>query len=329
METYKSDIYEVFEHKVSLRSILKELSRKELINLCRRHNIRGYSRWDKKELMAHIFDYILSPAVIYNYFMCMNDDEIEYVRMAADYGGIVEDAEPEAFSYMIAGGYAGFTRELDFGVPYEVLELFESFYDDAFEEKRRRICLIGNYSHVANYLYGVTPPMKVVKMFNHHEKKKTDWCEVMGVYETIAKYRCDFIYKDDYFVDTAFKKDYKDLLSIQGNIPYYIPNSEELEEWFRFGFTGDTEYILELYRYMTGQLWMSGDDAADICFVLENIIHIGCNLNTVFEQLQSLGAHCRTRRQSREFKELLGRLLNSSRMVLYRGYTPSEAERLL
>lgn len=324
----ESGLLGLYEHRLSLEDILEDLSRKELVSLCRRHDIRGYSHWNKKELMSHIAEYILSPSVIYNYFICMNDLEIEYVRMAADSGGIVEDAEPEAFSYMIVGGYAGFSKDLEFGIPFEVLDAFHRFDDEIFEEKRRRICLIGNYSHVANYLYGVTPPMKIVKMFNKYESKKTDWLEVVSVYDIIAKYRADFVYIDCYFVDTAFIKNYEELLEIQGNIPYYMPNGKEIEEWFRFGFSIDSAYIWELYRYMTQQLWLDQDTAADICFMLEHTVHIGCSWEHMNEELQKLGIRCRTRRQNREFHALLASLINHTRMLIYRGFTPLEAARL-
>ncbi|MBS5522096.1 MAG: hypothetical protein KHX56_07485 [Clostridiales bacterium] len=328
MQTQKSGFYEVYEHRIDLRSILEELSKKELESLCRRHGIRGYSHWNKNDMIGHISEYILSLPVIYNYFICMNDEEIEYLRMAADCGGIIDEAEPEAFSYMMLGGYAGFTKDLEFGVPFEVLERFLSFDDEVFEQKRRRICLIGNYCHVANYLYGVCPPMKVVKMFNQYERKKTDWREVIGVYDTIVKYRCDFVYIDCYFVDTAFQKNYEELLAIQENMPYYMPSREALEEWFQFGFSVDTEYILELYKYMTEQLWMDKDTAADVCFMLENTVHIGCTVSRVLGELQRLGIRCRTRRQDREFKALLGSLINNTRMVIFRGFTPLEVARM-
>lgn len=322
-----SDGYE-YGHRLSLTEILGELTRKELESLCRQHEITGFSRLNKIELIKKISQYILSMPVIYNYFICMNDSEIEYVRMARDTDGIVEDAEPEAFSYLIIGGYAGFNQNLDFGIPWEVLELFDRFDDEDFEEKRQRICLIGNYSHIANYLYGVTPPMTVVKMFNRNEKKKTDWAEVVHVYDTIQKYRCDFIYRDNYFIDTAFSKGYEDLLRLQGNIPYYLPGREQVEEWCQVGFPAVTSYLMELYKYMVEQLWTDEDTAADVCFMMENTLHVGCCIGSVMNQLKNIGVYGRTRRQRREFQALLENLLNHSRMIIYRGHTPLEAARL-
>ncbi len=325
-----AEVYGSFEyiHKISLTEILEELTRKELISLCKRHGMRRYSDLNKAGLIKAISRYILNEKVLYNYFICMNDSEIEYVRMAGDYDGIVDETEPAALTYMIIGGYAGFTKNLEFGIPWEVLEGFARLDTEDFEEKRRRVCLIGNYSHIANYLYGVTPPMQVVKMFNQYEKKKTDWAEVIHTYRIIEKYRCDFVYADEYFVDTVFRKNYRELLKLQGNIPYYIPSREEVEEWCQVGFPTSTEYLLVLYRYMTQQLWISDDLAADICFMLENTVHIGCTLRNVQDELRRYGIQCRTKRQCREFKALLSGLIDHSRMIIYRGYTPAEAARL-
>lgn len=317
-----------YEHKISLTEVLEELTRKELISLCKRHGMHRYSDLNKSGLIEAISRYILTKKVLYNYFVCMNDSEIEYVRMARDYDGIVDEAEPEALSYMIIGGYAGFTKNLKFGIPWEVLECFDALDTEDFERQRKRICLIGNYSHIANYLYGVTPPMQIVKMFNQHEKKKTDWEEVIHTYKVIEKYRSDFVYVDGYFVDTIFKKNYEELLKLQGNIPYYTPSQAEVEEWCQIGFPTSTGYIIELYRYMTQQLWIDQDMAADVCFMLDNTIHIGCTLKSVRDELERCGVRCRTKRQHREFEVLLKNLIDHSRMIIYRGFTPAEAARL-
>lgn len=165
-------------------------------------------------------------------------------------------------------------------------------------------------------------------MFNQYEKKKTDWAEVINTYRIIEKYRCDFVYVDEYFVDTVFRKNYRELLKLQGNVPYYIPSREEVEEWCQIGFPSSSEYLSELYRYMTQQLWISSDLAADVCFMLENTVHIGCTLKNVQDELRHCGIWCRTKRQRREFEALLSSLIDHSRMIIYRGYTPVEAARL-
>lgn len=328
MKTRQPGFFEAYEHRIELKAILEDLSKKELEVLCKRHHIRGYSYWNKNEMIGHLFNHILTPSVMYRFFLCVNDEEIADVRLSEDSGGIIEDAEPEKFSFLMLGGYAGFTRNMDFGIPFEVLEVFSSFDDAQFEEKRRRIIQIGDYSHLANHLYGVTPPMQVVKIFNSYERKKTDWREVMDVYEIIREYRCEFVYKNNYFVDRPFMESYEELLELQGNIPYYMPGREYIEEWRTYGFGEDRTYIMELYRYMTQQLWLNEDKALDICFMLENTIHIGYTIEHVQKELHRLGVDCHTRRQEREFQAILDRLINHTRMIIFRGFTPLEARSL-
>lgn len=323
MSDYASGFSE-YRQRIYLANILGAMPKKELLSLCRTHGISGYSGLDRAALMSLISEYILNESVIYNYFICMNDFEIEYVRMARADEGVIDEAEPEAFTYMVMGGYAGMTKELDFGIPWEVMEIFERIDGEDFEEKRHRICLIGNYCHLANHLYGVTPPMEVVKIFNRYEKKKTDWEEVVGVYHSIAKYRCDFIYKDEFFVDTDFKYDYRDLLEIQGDIPYFMPEEEQIREWFAFGFQLDHSEYGVLFRYLMEQLWVKEHLAADACFCLENSLHVGCTLDCILEAFNDMGIVCRTKRQCRELKDILVNLMENTRMLIYRGHTPSE-----
>ena len=70
------------------------------------------------------------------------------------------------------------------------------------------------------------------------------------------------------------------------------------------------------------------DHAADVCFMLDNTIHIGCTLKSVRDELERCGVRCRTKRQHREFEVLLKNLIDHSRMIIYRGFTPAEAARL-
>ena len=317
--------YQVLENHITLDEILEELNKKELMAICRQHGLRGYSTKRKQELADQIRGHILKPEVVYAYFLCLSDEEVEYMRMEADCGGIMEDVEPAAFSYLIAGGYAGFNRGLQFGIPAEVLKAFEALDNEAFEQERRRVYLIGNYCYVANYLYGITPPMQVVRMFNQYERHKTDWKEVMDVYEKIHVYRCDFVYKDYYFVDHAFVRSFKEILDIQGSLPYYMPAEQELEEWFQFGFSANQDAVFAIYSYMTRQLWADEYFASDVCYILESTVHVGCSPDIVYSQLAAAGLKCRTRRQEREFQELLGQLINHTRMIIYRGHTPVEA----
>lgn len=316
--------FHVYEHKVYLRDILTELTREELHSLARTHHMRGYSRLKKDVLISHISEYILQRDIMMNYFLCLNDQEIEYLRMARDYGGVIEDAEPEAFSFLIVGGYAGFTRNLTFAVPHEVLAVFDTFDTPEFDADRRRTMLIGDYSHVANYLYGVTPPIRIVKIFNRYEDKKTDWKEVVGVYRTLSRYRCDFEYLDYFFVDTNFVNNYKDILDSQGNIPYYMPTYEQICWWNEFGFVPDSRDIMELYKYLTLNLWVDEEDALEGCYSVEQIIRVGCSFPELRAQLQALGIECKSKRQARELELILKHLFDHSRMIIYRGFTPEE-----
>ena len=262
-----------------------------------------------------------------NYFLCMNDREIEYLRMARDYGGIIEDAEPDAFAFLIEGGYAGFTRDLTFAIPEEVLHVFDMFDSPEFEEQRQRTVLIGDYSHVANYLYGVTPPIRVVKIFNRYEAKKTDWQEVVGVYQILSKYRCDFAYVDYFFVDYSFVKNYNEVLDVQGRFPYYIPTQDQVRWWSEFGFGPESADIMTLYRLLTQTMWIDEDLAGEACYVLEQIMRVGCRLQDLRLQLDKLGIACQSRRQDARLDQVLNMLFKHSRMIIYRGFTPDEIRR--
>lgn len=328
METKRKNAYESYEGKIDLRSILEPYTKKELADLCRRHGLRKYYTWNKEEMVENLKDHLLRPDIMRSYFLCMSDDEVEYVRMTREYGGVMDDVEPDAYTYLTMGGYAGFTKDMTFGIPYEVLEVFDDFDDEEFDQKRHRISLIGDYSHVANYLYGVTPPMEVVKIFNLNEKKKTEWKEVIDVFYAIANYRCDFVYRDYYFVDIAFQDNYKQLLALQGDIPFYIPEGEQIQEWLTYGLSTGQDDVAQLYTFLMEKMWLSQETANRICCILESTVHVGCTKEDIYEILRYFGVETKTRKQKLELQILIEGLLRNTRMIIYRGHTSVEAQHI-
>ena len=315
--------FEVYEREVHMEDILSFFRKKELVTLARSHGLSGYSHLKKEDLIVWIKDRILDEAVLRAYFLCMHDGEIDLLRQVCDFGEVTQDMDPVDFSYLMAGGYAGYTQDLMFGVPSEVIEGFARIDTEDFEQERCRLMQIGNYCHLAMYLYGVAPPMQVVKIFNLYERKKTDWNEVMSVYERIKKYRCDFIYRDVYFVDLMFKDNYIPLLEIQGDVPYYMPTWEQVEQWNCFGYVPDIQDVLvDLHDFMVDKMWVDAERAADICFILQQATRIGCQFDAMEAQLHRMGIQGRTQKQDKVFRELLTALWKNARMIIHRGYTP-------
>ncbi len=313
--------------KVRLSDMLMELGKKELINLAKRHTISGYSHLSKPQLAALIARHLLNKDVMRRYMLCMNDDEMEAFLDLIQKGSAFSDYEAEDFSFLIVGGYVGFAQNLELAVPEAVVRVFETINTEDFQKKRRRIIRIGDYAHIANALYGVTPPMQVVKLFNRYERKKTDWDEVFRTYQLISAYRCEFIYEDVYFVDRCYVDEYKKILEIQGNTPFYMPDREQLELWIAAGMIQDVKPFIDIYIYMIQQLWVEETQAGAVCMMLWEKLRRGCDMRELVDGLETFGVRCKSHRQIETMGEMVMRLWKHSRMICYRGYSPAELSR--
>lgn len=310
--------------RIGLSDMLVKLGKKELISLAKRHRISGYSHLNKSQLTALIAGHLLKKDVMRRYMLCMNDEEMEAFLHLIENDDAVSDYEAQDFSFLIVGGYVGFTENLELVVPETVIRVFETINTNDFQKQRRRVIRIGDYAHIANALYGVTPPMQVVKLFNRYERKKTDWDEVFRTYQLISAYRCEFIYKDVYFVDRYYADEYKKILEIQGNIPFYMPAREQLEQWINTGTIQDIKLFIDIYTYMIRQLWVEDAQAGAACMMMWEKTRAGCDLHDLIDTLETSGIRCKSHRQIETMGQMVLHLWKNTRMICYRGYSPGE-----
>lgn len=312
---------------VKLADIFRFYDKESITELAKRHGLSGYSKLKKEELIRKTAEYMLCPEVMSDYFVCARDAEIRLFEQVLQGEGHIPYIEQENMDYLYAGGYV--TMEMSpelYTVADDVKQAYEAINTEAFQAVRGRISRIGDYLCAANALYAVTPVSLVLEIFNKYEAKKLTEEELTDAYRILYAARPEVELIEGRFVDCvlAEQKSYDELYSRQRNVPYYIPNQQEIE-WM----ADNGGFLMSRELQQFGEFLIKGLGVGDerIPYILRDVqsaISVGSDLQTVVDELETYGVIFRGQEELEKFTSQIMDVWNSTRMVLNRGYTPHE-----
>lgn len=314
----------------SLEEIYIYYSKEDLIDIAKIHHMEGYSKYKKEKLIPRIISYILEEEEMKRYFICLHDSEIKVFEQALREEANKFSPLTEDLSYLSEGGYCGFTDKLEVVVPTDVATMYKKINSKEFQNKRKRLNLINRYCKIANYLYAVTPIDRILQLFNQNENKKLSKDELLNAYSELKLYRCEFSYIDDMFVDLELIHDhiYKNILKLQGDQPYYLPDKAEIESLSQVERAEVSDEIGHIYEFLLQNTSIDETEVITLCNQIANGLRIGHSTNDIIKYMNQNNILFKKKKESEEFTRLLMEAWNQTRMILYRGYKPVELERV-
>ena len=148
----------------------------EIIAIAKKHQVTGYSKYNKKDLIPYVIDFILKEEQMKRYFKFMHDSEIEALEDA-----YIPSEQDDEYEYLYNGGYCGMNGEFGIVIPDEVVRAYKKIDTKAFHKTRKRLSLIGRYLNAANNLYAITPTKILIDMFNQYEKEELKEEELLAL----------------------------------------------------------------------------------------------------------------------------------------------------
>ena len=317
----------IAKQPLTLKKIWSYYDKNSLIELAKRHAISGCCALKKEELIKKLSGAILDPEIMTSYFLCARDAEIRLFEGILNGEHFVPYYEAEDLDYLYAGGYI--TEEENTSHYYaavEVKEAYDRINTEAFRIRRKRLSTVGDYLCAANALYAVTPVSVVLDIFNRYEAHKLTEEELLSAWETLYARRPVVKLISGRFVDCvlAEERTYEDLCIRQKNIPYYIPQPQEIR------FMADNNGFLMnrhleyLGSFLVNDVGIDSRSIPSILFEVQSAISVGSDLQTVVDRLEESDVIFKTREQLETFTNIITDVWNNTRMVLNRGYTPHE-----
>ncbi len=316
------------QREILLFDILYSYNKEDLKEMAFIYELGKISSLKKAELAKRLSDKMLLPEMMRDAFLVLTDDEINAFEKVIDYKGIyyMKEKEIELFQNLINTGYIGVRTDNQVDVPDDVIKGYQQLNTNDFKNLRRRISWLVVCFDVATWFYGAVPLNVMVKVFNQRNGLKTDKHLLLEDYKKIPKGQKDFSLVDNLFVHRNLLKNdnYIYLMRNQGNKDYYIPTEDEILDITTNGFITNDSDIKELFIYFVHHLKVDDEEAIVLNRTIWQEINSGSEINNIFDIINEKGICFNSQNDLNEFIPILNKLWNNTRMLLNRGFKPSE-----
>lgn len=323
----------------SLQSmLLSSYSKNELYELAKIHNLPRKSSYNKKELASALSGYIIRPDIMANYFLLADDKEIEAFELVLrnNYVNLLDFTELEDvkdlnmdYEFATTGGYLSYDED-SFVVyaPVDIASAYEAINTPEFNKKRRRISKMLQYYKVAAELYGSATYESIMNIYNHNEKEKVSVSQVKDMASVFPLNRVNFTYVNNRVVHEIYIQDqnYIELETLQNNLPYYLPNSEEVYSYSKFATSPLDNSTLNLLQYLEDVYGIShfvGMQAVDSA---QYVFRHGGNVQDIVDIFDYYDIVIDYTVDVDYISSLIFDVYNNTRRTVNRGYTNNEID---
>lgn len=284
----------------------------------------------KKEILPHdimckqIADYMMQPEVLERYFSCLSDDEIARLEH-----GIAEDLKNNKYegSYEIPmllcqSEYAfRFSNKPEdeelFWFPYDVAEAFMNMKSDVFTEKRKSQNHFLSCLMAVDTFYGQVPLRILAPVMEKSVEEATEMITALPQELNHYIVNEEIVYHRDLYLEDC------GLACEQKDVPYYIPDEEELEELGRWGYLPTRAEMRVLVNYLIVEKNMDVESAEYVAMWIQKMTAAGGVSEDIYEYLEEFGTLMAGERPA-ELAELLEAFQRNTRKLVNRGYTDME-----
>jgi hypothetical protein len=324
--------------KYKLIDILSVNSVNNLKNMAKEFGLRGCSKLKKNELLNALCSYILEQASMEFKFLAATDKDIEQLETAMKQKVVIK---PDTFFYRYWErlGFAYISINYEVMIPIEVDEEYLRIKENTrYQEARNRFLIIDFYALACTNLYSIIELDQLIQIINTQTVLCTDREEVVGWCLMRYMFRgCEmYFFRDGYVMSDFYgdnilgvKSDYHELLTLQKDKPYYVPEKTELIKYVDNIYIEENISFKNMLRFMKTRLKLSDVDAYDYSADIQLQIRNGAMPNAVVNECTRIGITFANQNQFEEFMQLLMVMFNNTRISENRGYTPEEIRKMM
>lgn len=324
--------------KYKLREILNVNSVTHLKDMAKEFGMKGSSKLKKKELINALCSSILEQASMEFKFMVATDKNIEQLETAMKQKVVIK---PNTFFYLYWQrlGFAYISINNEVMIPIEVEEEYRRIKESTrYQEARNRFLIIDLYALACTNLYSIIELDQFIQIINTQTVLCTDREEVVGWCLMRYTFRgCEMYFFQDGYVMSDFygdnilgvKSDYHELLALQKDKPYYIPEKTELIKYVDNIYIDENKSFQDMLRFMKKRMKLADMDANDYSADIQLQIRNGSMPKDIVNECTRIGITFADQKQFEEFMQLLMVMFNNTRIPENRGYTPNEIRNMM
>lgn len=281
-----------YEREVLLAEIYQDYKKTELTELAKIHELGGYSKFKKTELIDFLVSNLLDRDVMCRCFTFLSDETLEIIKKFSDHAnyGLASEEEIETAIPLIEGGYAG-SHGFDIIVPKDVAEACKRNCDGEWKKLRREALELLYYLNGAAELYGICPIEKALEIYLKYTGKKIEELAVYDFCESVPVSERSFFIEGNCLVHMIFEdEDERERLEReQQGKEFYMPTKNEMVTLGKEGYLPFDESMKSLEAFLNIYWGDAPGIASGLCKYVQHLIRMGISQEEVWDDLEEKG----------------------------------------
>lgn len=317
--------------KMTLRDILKEYSRNELVEIAKNLHLSGYSSLKKEKLLDRMSVDLLDRDVMRKAFRFLSEAELKFLEQEEKFLEI--DALSIEYDTLFDMGYAycesNWPMEIMY-VPKEVKAAFRANCDEEWKRGALRDQEFLMYLNCTAELYGICPIHKALELYRRDCGGAVNEFGVVGFCETVPENKKIFVIQEGKLVLRMLTREnlVRDILAMHKNFDYYEPTTEEIQLLGKKGYLPFSRELNDLKKFFRKYGEETEADAEDLCKRVQFLVRIGEQIDGIMEMLEEcyLGFEEVVLDEKRMdmLMEKLFLVIQTTRTFILRGHSPQE-----
>lgn len=290
------------------------------------------SQLRKADLIERIAEEFLNPDKLF-YRLAILDDRAMKILEAGSAGYIDAPEDRDDFEIVCVLNETDLTilsEDRRYSTLSDVWEIYEKHIaGEKFEEYRARASWVWKCLRWVENMYAFAPEDIFLKVINSKKKMHMTSEELREIFENLPPDRVNTIRLDDFYIENIFlhnKNAADNLRRAQADKDFYIPRSDEVEEYFRTGALLSKKPYQDMRNFLIKDMKMDSEEAGDLLIDLWDKITMEDDPHGVMQWFWDQ-FEFENDAQVNKVVSIYMPLTNGTNLLVNRGYAPGEMPR--
>ena len=317
---------------ITQKEILLSYSKPDLLQMAKDRKLKCSASWRKEELAEKLANEMLTPSWLRTSLLTLEEPEMNLFRELSSKAAWwkLGKNEKESALKLDAEDLIFVDREDLAAVSVDLRETFKKIDTPEFRRDYKKVNWLLKCFYAVTVMYGMLPFDDFCRLYGSRKHMKLDETEFRRLLDLLPKEAATAVLVDGRLMDSTLYTSgaYRKLERDQAGKPLYMPAPEELDSLFYHKYPADDPHY-QMLRLILQEVFKLGDDK--VFYILYHIyrsITYGGLPSDLMKIINDEGLVFPDEGAVQKFVTTLFNVMNNTRTVINRGYTPNELRRL-
>lgn len=310
-----------------LNDELERYGKEDLTRFAKSLGLSKLSKLRKSELALKIADYLLDGEVMKHRMAVLTDAQIQLFEKALLEPLTPSEDELDDAYKLDEMDYGVITYDDRLDIPDDVKLAYKTINTPVFQSFRKKLSWLMNCLEVHNAFYGLAPVDIVYEMYQRRPKYKIGKEAMLELFQKIPFDLNPCFLLEGILIQYNYRNEeaLKALTAMQRGKDFYIPTYREVIDYTKNGYLFECAAFVELRKFFMNKTGMSFEGADDCAYEIWLAADKGDGLGDMVNWLSDKGNMILDSDKDLEtLIDLIQKANNSTRMLVNRGFKPSE-----